>query len=170
MPSSAVRSFSDPDEYAASIRQGTVELTVTERGWFDAKLIRIDLDRLWMQRFTESTARVLHVAGWGGRSAVAFLSEPGPGVLWAGAEMGAGDVLRLGDDQSYHHRISGPSAFATMSLPIEDMVSLGAETAGLDLAPLLAVLPGAFGNEPEALPDAAPHAFGAPRAAPGCGG
>lgn len=140
MPSSAVRSFSDPDDYAASIRQGTVELTVIERGRFEAKLVRIDLDRVWMQRFTESTARVLHVAGWGGRSAVAFLSEPGPSLLWAGAEMGVGDLVRPGDDQSYHHRISGPSAFATMSLPIEDMASLGAETAGLDLGPLLAEL------------------------------
>jgi AraC-like DNA-binding protein len=29
MPRGAVRAFSDPDEYAASIRQGTIELTVT---------------------------------------------------------------------------------------------------------------------------------------------
>lgn len=54
MPSSAVRAFTDPDEYAASIRQGTVDLTVTERGHFAAKITRIDLHRLWMQRFSEN--------------------------------------------------------------------------------------------------------------------
>jgi hypothetical protein len=41
MPSSAVRTFTDPDDYAAAIRQGTSELTVTERGHFTAKLTRI---------------------------------------------------------------------------------------------------------------------------------
>ena len=136
MPSSAVRSFSDPDEYAASIRQGTVELTLADRGWFDAKLVRIDLDRMWMQRFNENRARVCHVAGWGGRSAIAFLSEPGPNQSWAGIEISSTDLVRLDQDQSYFQRTAGPSGFASMSLPIEDMLVLGAELAGLKLAPL----------------------------------
>ena len=54
MPSSAVHTFADPDDYAAASRQATYELTVTERGHFTAKLIRIDLHRLWMQRFSET--------------------------------------------------------------------------------------------------------------------
>lgn len=136
MPSSAVRTFTDPDDYAASIRQGTVELTVTDRGRFEAKLTRIDLHRLWMQRFSESAARVCHVAGWGGRSSIAFLSEPGPNQLWGGVEIQTGEVLLLGDDQSYHQVTDGPSAFASMSLPFADMVASGAAMAGLDLAPL----------------------------------
>ena len=37
MPSSAVRSFSDPDDYVAAIRQGTVEVTVTGTGNFAAR-------------------------------------------------------------------------------------------------------------------------------------
>jgi AraC-like DNA-binding protein len=128
--------FTDPDDYAASIRQGDVELTVTRRDRFEAKLTRIDLHRLWMQRFSESTARICHVAGWGGRSSIVFLSEPGPSFLWDGAQISTTDLFRLGDDQSYYQRLDGPSAFASMSLPVEDMVSWGAESAGLDLAPL----------------------------------
>jgi hypothetical protein len=65
MPSSAVRTFADPDDYAAAIRQGTYELTVTERGDFTAKLTRIDLHRLWMQRFSDNLPRISHIAGWG---------------------------------------------------------------------------------------------------------
>src|SRR5437763_16114009 len=41
MLSSAVRTFSDPDEYAAAILAVNPELTVTERGQFTAKLIQI---------------------------------------------------------------------------------------------------------------------------------
>ena len=39
MPSSAVHTFTDPDDYAAAIRQGTYELTVTQRGDFTAKFV-----------------------------------------------------------------------------------------------------------------------------------
>ena len=45
MPSSAVRTFTDPEDYAAAIRQGTYELTVTQCGDFTARLTRIDLHR-----------------------------------------------------------------------------------------------------------------------------
>ena len=58
MPSSAVRTFSDPDDYATSIRATKAEVTVSGRGKFTAKLIRIDLHRLWMQRFSDNLPRV----------------------------------------------------------------------------------------------------------------
>jgi hypothetical protein len=48
MPSSAVHIFTDPGDYAATIRASTHEMTVTGRGRFAAKLTRIDLHRLWM--------------------------------------------------------------------------------------------------------------------------
>ena len=62
MPSIAVRTFTDPDDYAETIRGGIVELTVTGRGDFSAKLTRIDLHRLWTQRFSENLSRVVHAA------------------------------------------------------------------------------------------------------------
>jgi hypothetical protein len=58
MPSSAVRSFAEPDAYAASIRAGEIELTVSGRGDFNAKLTGIDLHHLWMQRFSENLPRI----------------------------------------------------------------------------------------------------------------
>ena len=45
MPSSAVRTFTDPDDYAASIRATRAELTVIGGGRFTARLTRIDLHR-----------------------------------------------------------------------------------------------------------------------------
>ena len=75
--SSAVWTFSDPDGYAASIRATRAELTVTGRGRFAAKLIRIDLHRLWIQRFFDNLPRISHIAGWGGRAVFAFRTQPG---------------------------------------------------------------------------------------------
>jgi hypothetical protein len=60
MPSSAVRTFTDPDDYAAAIRATGAEMTVTGRGQFTAKRILIDMHRLWMQRFSENLPRIFH--------------------------------------------------------------------------------------------------------------
>jgi hypothetical protein len=56
MLSSAVRTFTDPEAFAAAIRAWAVDLTITGRGRFAAKIIRIDLLHLWMQRLSDSLA------------------------------------------------------------------------------------------------------------------
>ena len=135
MPSSAVRTFTDPDDYAAAIRQGTYELTVTERGDFTAKLTRIDLHRLWMQRFSDNLPRISHIAGWGGRAVIAFRTQPGPSLLSSGVEMQPTNVVRYSEGQSYYRLSSGFACYGSMSLPVEEMAFVGATIAGVDLAP-----------------------------------
>ena len=135
MPSSAVRTFSDPDDYAAAIRQGTVELTITRRGQFSAKLVQIALHSLWMQRLSDNLPRVSHTQGWGGRAVIGFRTEPGPSLVASGVEMQPTNILRYSEGQSYQRYSSGSASYAGMSLPIADMISAGAAIAGLDLAP-----------------------------------
>jgi AraC-like DNA-binding protein len=135
MPSSAVRTFIDPDEYAAAIRQGTYELTVTERGDFTAKLIRIDLHRLWMQRFSDNLPRISHIAGWGGRAVIAFRTQPGPSLLSSGVEMQPTNIVRYSEGQNYYRRSSGFASYGSMSLPVEEMAAVGEALAAIDLTP-----------------------------------
>jgi hypothetical protein len=135
MPSSAVRTFTDPDDYAAAIRQGTYNLTVTERGDFGAKLIRIDLHRLWMQRFYDNLARISHLAGWGQRSVIAFRTQSGPSLLSGGVEMQPTNIVRYSEGQDYYRRSSGQAAYGGMSLPIDEMAATGEAMAGVDLTP-----------------------------------
>jgi AraC-like DNA-binding protein len=135
MPSSAVRTFSDPDEYAATIRGGIVELTVTERGDFNAKLTRIDLHRLWAQRFSENLSRVVHAANMPGRVMVQFRTAPGSSLSLRGLEIGQSTILRHSEADTYHHRSSGSVSFAAMSLPLEEMAAVAEALAGIDLTP-----------------------------------
>jgi AraC-like DNA-binding protein len=135
MPSSAVRHFSEPDAYAVSIRQGTVEMIVTERGHFNAKLTRIDLHCLWMQQFSETLPPISHVTDWGGRAVIAFRTQPGPCLVRSGLEMLPTNIVRHSVGQSYFQRSFGPACYGTMSLPVEEMVAAGAGIAGLDLTP-----------------------------------
>jgi hypothetical protein len=95
MPSSTVRTFSDPDEYAASPRGLGVELTITSRGRFTATLIRIDLHSRWMQRFSDNLPRFVHSGNLDGRAIIAFCTRPGPAMHSSGLQMHDGNIVHL---------------------------------------------------------------------------
>jgi hypothetical protein len=135
MPSSLVRSFTDPDEFAASVRYASVNLHVLERGLFAAKLVRIDFHKLWLQRFSDSLPRVASNSLPGGRAVV----DSGTGwpstLVRGGVELNPKRMSRLRADEFYYERTSGPTSTAAMSLPVEDMVAYGAAVLGRDLHP-----------------------------------
>jgi AraC-like DNA-binding protein len=135
MPSSLVRTFTEPDEYAAALRQGTVKLTVTQRGTFNANLCSIDLHRLWIQRLSEDLARTSHVDGRGGRAIIVFRTQAGPSVIRNGAELSVSSISQLRSGQSYYQHTSGPTSHCGMSLPLDEVASLGAAVVGHDLTP-----------------------------------
>jgi len=135
MPSSAVRTFTDPDDYAALIRSTKAELTVTARGEFTAQLISIDLHRLWMQRFSDNLPRVGHSAGGRGRVIISFRSLPGPSLLWGDEEMQLTNIVRHAEGESTFQRSSGSASWGAMSLPVADAVATGDTFGGCDLAP-----------------------------------
>jgi AraC-like DNA-binding protein len=135
MPSSSVRSFSDPDDYAAAIRQVKVSLTLTGRGDFAARLHRIDLHRLWMQRFSESLPRISRAEIFGERGVISFRTQAGPALSWGGTDLPPGAILRHTEGEIAYQRSSGVADIATMSLPLDDMASVGAALAGCDLTP-----------------------------------
>jgi AraC-like DNA-binding protein len=135
MPSSAVQTFTDPDDYSAAIRATRAELTVTGRGHFAAKMTRIDLHRLWMQRFSDNLPRVAHSAAMTGRAIISFRTKPGPSLLWSGVEMQPTNIIRHSQGKDSFQHSSGSACWGAMSLPEEEMVSVGAAIAGVDLAP-----------------------------------
>jgi AraC-like DNA-binding protein len=135
MPSSAIRTFADPDEYAAQFQQGPVELTISGRGRFTATLCTIGLHHLAMQRLSEELARTSHVDTRTERAFIAFRTEPGPPVIRNGVELGTDSVARLRPGQSYYQHTSGRTAHAGMSLPLDEMDKLCATVAGCDPTP-----------------------------------
>src|SRR5690242_7103214 len=95
MPASQIRTFSEPDEYAAAMRQATVELTVTDRGTFQATLCRIDLQKLWMQRFSANLGCTSYVNYWGGHITLAFQTLPGSIMIRDGRECRFTSIVQL---------------------------------------------------------------------------
>lgn len=134
MPSSAVRVFTDPDDYTASMRGTRAEIVVTGRGQFTAKLIRIDLHRLWLQRFSDNLPRIAHAANIAGRAFVSF-REPGPSLLADGLEVDPTSILRHSKAHEFHQRSFGSANFGAISLAVDDMAAVGEAMAGLDFTP-----------------------------------
>jgi len=135
MPSSAVRTFTDPDDYAAAHRGAKSELTVIGRGHFTGKLTRIGLHRLGMQRSFDNLPRTAHVVNWNGLALISFRTDTGPSLLSSGVEMQPTNILRHGEDQVYYQRSSGSASFGGMTLAVEDMAAVGEAMAGIDLTP-----------------------------------
>ena len=135
MPSSAVQNFTDPDAFASSVRAARAELTFVGRGQFAATLTQVTFSDLWMQRFSDNLSRVIHSAIVTGRAIISFGTQPGPGLFLGGVEMTRTSLVRMSEGQTFFHRSSGPSSFASMSLPIEKIASLGEAMANCDLTP-----------------------------------
>jgi AraC-like DNA-binding protein len=135
MPSSAVRTFTDPDDYAASMRATKAEVTVTGRGNFTAEITRIDLHRLWMQRFSDNLPRVGHSAAVSGRAIISFRTRPGPSLMMGAAEMLPTNIVRASEGSTNFQRSSGSASWGSMSLPVEEMGLLGASIADCDVTP-----------------------------------
>ena len=76
MPSSATRTFTDPDTYFAGIRNLQIDGVITKRGEFRAESTRIDLHRLWMHRFDESLPRIMRITPSGKRAVILFATDP----------------------------------------------------------------------------------------------
>ena len=87
------------------------------------------------QRFSENLPRTLHSAIATGRAIVSFRTLPGPSLLWSGAELQPSNIVRHPEGESAFQRSVGSACFASVSLPVGEMVSVGQTIAGLDLTP-----------------------------------
>src|SRR5262249_10419169 len=135
MPSSAVLTFSDPDDFAAAIRGGSVEFTLTGRGEYAAKIVLVELEQLWTSGFSDNLPRVTHVAPMPRRAAVSSRPQSGPRLRVRGMEMHPTDLAWWSENHDANQLSSGPPSGGFVSLPVEEIASIGATMAGCDLTP-----------------------------------
>jgi hypothetical protein len=131
MPSSATRTFTDPDLYFSGIRNLQIDGVITKRGEFRADSTRIDLHRLWMHRFDESLPRIMRITPSGKRSVILFGTEPHqPEIQISGIEASQDQIAMIGLDRPYYFRSSAACGWGTMSLTPEDLAAAGEAIIG----------------------------------------
>lgn len=133
MPASCVSEFTDPYFYQTAVRAANVELFPTTKGKFHGSLIQIDLNRLWMQRGSESLPGISHCSTSNGRAAIEFLAGANqPAYRYNGIDVRPGEIV-INDVRLAHRRWSTPHCWGAMSLTPTDLAAAGLVIAGRDL-------------------------------------
>ncbi len=136
MPSSATRTFDDPEMYFAGIRNLQIDGVITKRGEFRAESTHIDLHRLFMYRSDESLPRIMRVAPSGMRAGIVFATDLGePSMLINGVEIADGQISRNGLDWEWYLRSSAPCRWGSVSLMPEDLAAASKAIIGRELVP-----------------------------------
>ena len=119
------------------LQETQVELTVTGRGRYAAKLTRVLLHRLRIHRASKSLPGICHATMLHGQSVIQFLTARGPSLYTAGLEMLPTNIVRHSPFDEYHQRSSGSTSVGTVALPVEDLAEIWGTLAGGDLKPPL---------------------------------
>jgi hypothetical protein len=136
MPSSVVRTYTDPDAYFAGIRNLQIEGLIVQRGEFRAQSTHIDLHQLHMYRANESLPRIMKVTPSGMRAGIVFAIDPGRhSRLINGIEIADGQICRTGLDWEWYLRSLRPCEWGSMSLTPEDLDAAGEAIIGRELLP-----------------------------------
>jgi AraC-like DNA-binding protein len=122
---SAVRTFTDPDAYHAAIRDAHAEGVVTGRGDFRAESTAIRLDRLSLQRASETLPRVTYSAVDPKQFGFVFVTHPGRQVYINGLELSPGEVIMFRAGSEGHNRSSAACQWGSIALTHEDAAAAG---------------------------------------------
>ena len=133
MRSSFVREFADPDAYHAAIDDAQTRGIVTQRGNFRSEWIGVRLDRLSLQRSTESLARTSFSAIDPQVAAFLFSTRPGPPVYVHGIETAHGEIIAYCLGASGHDRSTAASRWAAVALAPDDLAAAGHTIIGREL-------------------------------------
>ena len=134
MPSSAFRTFSDPDEHAAAIRAAKATILVTKPGEYRAELTRVDLHRLWMQTSRTVLPHVARYSVARDRSVVLFPGEAHRGSIHhTGIELSHGEMMFNSLGSEHYHRMGANSHWRAMSLAPEELAVAARTMAAVDL-------------------------------------
>jgi hypothetical protein len=136
MPSSATRTFTDPDMYFAGIRDLQIDGVITKRGEFQAQATRIDLHRLWMHRFDERLPRIMRITPSGERLVILFVTDPYQRKMQvSGIETSQDQFAVFGLDWPYYLRSFAACGWGTMSLTPGDLGAASDAIIGRPLTP-----------------------------------
>jgi AraC-like DNA-binding protein len=131
---STILTFTDLDEYHASIQGVRVDSVVTSRGNFRVKWAGIRLNRLSIQRIQETLPRVANNAIDPKLYGVLFATRPDqPSGQVRGLELSPADVVIFGVGSEGHNRVPAAYHWGSVALTHEGLAAAGEVLIGREL-------------------------------------
>ena len=127
--------FTDPHDYESSFPEAKIDLVVTGRGAFEARLTVVKLPNLHLVDIQECLPRVAFISLTPTRIFVAFLTHFEPPPVWNGIALQPEDIAFHGCGERWHQRTSGPSRWASISVTPEVLAKYGVLFSNLKLVP-----------------------------------
>jgi len=126
MPSSAVRSFSDPWEFQESVQGSDLKVLISAPGDYKSKLTRIDMRQIRLQSAETVLPQITHATVKEGRSAIYFLADTQQTTIHQnGLELEPGVIVASSSGAEHYRRMSTRTRWASVSLTLEDLASAG---------------------------------------------
>ena len=120
MLSTSVRHYSDPQQLEAAYSAAKTEIIPTSREPFNARVVRLEFERLWLQNVEESAPRIKWTVQSPKRTFIRFLTSPGTTPILDGVELLTNQIVHFANGHSYFERSQGPLQWVGMSLPVDD--------------------------------------------------
>ena len=118
MSGSSSFSFSDPFPYQETLRISDLQIFPTAKGKFQAELMQINMDRLWMQRGHENLPHVVVGTVKPIRKAISFLTQEQE-MVYCGQQVPPGSIIIQRTD-TQHRRNGANRNWGSMSLTHND--------------------------------------------------
>lgn len=128
-----VRDYSHPEQLEAAYVASKVEITPSGRVPMATRVVRLQLDRLWVVGVDERAPRIKWAAQSPDRTFLRFLARPGADFIIDGTVLQPGEIAHLGRGHTYYDRTDGPVHWAGISLPAEELAAAGAVITGREL-------------------------------------
>jgi len=130
MPGGGTRTFLEPDQYEASLRQAQIEAVMVPRGKFKARLTWAELHRLQVLRCEEDSARVAYVQLAPGLASVTFPEDSQEQPVWRGREMQAAEIVFHSRAERLHQATPGPSVWNVITMDPAQLERYGRALSG----------------------------------------
>jgi AraC-like DNA-binding protein len=133
MSSATARRYSSADQLEKAYLAAKVELTPTQHRPYEAHVIHLKFNRLWMQRVDESAARIKWAAQSPQRIFMRFLTRPGPSPLVDGIPLRDNEIIQFSRGHKYFEHSFDRMSWGALSLPIDDPMVERLTIAGRDI-------------------------------------
>ena len=116
MPGSSTGTFTDANEYKASLVDIFADFITTRPGAFVAHLDRAEFRHMQLLQARETLPRVAYVALPSDRVFISFSSDPKLVLVWRGIALEPGEIMLHACGEHLHQRIDGPSRWGLIAL------------------------------------------------------